>query len=421
MEATLQAPPVQAVAADPLRALATRDDWDLIALLDGDPLTLRRNRTRTLEFLRGCKAHMHPGGVLVMRVGVADTYLGGVGGRLLSVLASTVNEVFEQLSVVAGEDTLLVAGGPEAEITVEPEELALRLAATAVDPAEISPEMLSLLVDRDRSSDLQSRLRLDSEVNTIRHPRAVLLAGGLHEARALPGLLPSVAALERTGAGPLAAALGVVMAFLFAAAALGRRAAGATAAVVGFCSMGWWLLLIAAWQSTRGSVYSEIGALTAVFMAGLAVGSLAATRIPHPQRLVPAVLIAGTVLSIVLAAGWALSAPIVMIPPLLAVGGLLTGAAFPGLTRLGPPNPRRAAGVAFSADQAGAAAAALLLGGNDHHVDWARSSRDCSHPARYRRAAPRLSSRRPDNGSHRLDGLQPLGQAAGCGDERAAG
>ncbi len=362
MEAALQDPPVQAVAADPMRVLATRDDWDLIVLLDGDPLTLRRNRTRTLEFLRGCRAHMHPNGVLVMRVGVSDTYLGGAGGKLLSVLASTVHEVFEQLSAVAGETTLLVAGGPESEITLEPDELVRRLAATASDPAEMPPEMLSLLVDRSRSSDLQSRLRLDSELNTIRHPRAVLLAGGLHEARALPGLLPSIAALEGMHARPLAAAFGLVVALLFAVAGLRRRAAGATAAVVGFCSMGWWLLLIAAWQSTRGSVYSEIGALTAVFMAGLAVGSLAVTRISSPERLVPAVLVAGSVLSGVLAAGCALSAPLLTIPPLLAAGGLLTGAAFPGLTRLGPQDQRRAAGVAFSADQAGASAAALVIG-----------------------------------------------------------
>ncbi len=362
MEAALHDPPVQAVAADPLRALAARDDWDLVVLLDGDPLTLRHNRTRTLEFLRSCSAHMRPDGVLVMRVGVSDTYLGGVGGRLLSVLASTVHEVFEQLSVIAGEDTLLVAGGPQAEVTLEPEDLVRRLAATATDPAEFPPEMIPLLVDRDRSKDLLSRLLLDSEVNTIRHPRAVLLAGGLHETRALPGLLPSVATLEGMDARPLAAALGVVIAILFAAAAAGRRAAGVTAAVVGFCSMGWWLLLIAAWQSTRGSVYSEIGALTAVFMAGLAFGSLAATRISSPERLVPAVLVAGSVLSGVLAAGCALFAPLMTIPPLLAVGGLLTGAVFPGLTRLGSQDLRRAAGVAFSADQAGAAAAALVVG-----------------------------------------------------------
>ncbi len=362
MDSALHVPTVQAAAADPLAALEEGGPWDLIILLDPDPTTLRHNRTRTLEFLQRCRVRMRPDGMLVMRVGVSDTYLGGVGGRLLSVLASTVHQVFEQVVVIAGEDTLLVAGGPLAEITLEHETLVRRLAATASDPADLPPEMISLLVDRDRSSELGSRLLLDSEPNTIRHPRAVLLAGGLHEARALPGLLPSAAALEGMDARPLTAGLLIVIAILWVAAGGGRRAAGATAAIVGFCSMGWWLLLIAAWQSTRGSVYSEIGFLTAVFMAGLAVGSLAATRIATPERWVPAVLVAGSALSGALATGCALSSPVVMIPPLLAIGGLLTGAVFPGLTRMGSPDPRRAAGVAFSADQAGAAAAALAVG-----------------------------------------------------------
>jgi spermidine synthase len=362
MESALQRPAVQAAATDPLAALEEGGPWDLVILLDPDPTTLRHNRTRTLEFLQRCRERMHPDGVLVMKVGVSGTYLGGVGGRLLSVLASTVHQVFEQLFVIAGEDTLLVAGGPLAEITLDNETLVRRQAASASDPADLPPEMVSLLVDRDRSSDLQSQVRLDSARNTIRRPRAVLLAGGLHEARALPGLLPAAAELEETDAWPLAAGLGIIVAMLAAAAVLGRRATGATAAIVGFCSMGWWLLMIAAWQSTRGSVYSEIGALTAVFMAGLAAGSLAATRISNPDRWVPPVLVAGSALSGAIAAGCALSSPLVAIPSLLAVGGLLTGAAFPGLTRLGSPDPRRAAGVAFSADQVGAAAAALAVG-----------------------------------------------------------
>jgi spermidine synthase len=362
IDGALRRPAVRAAAADPLVALGEGDLWDLVVLLDPDPTTLRHNRTRTLEFLQRCRLRMRPDGVLVMRVGVADTYLGGVGGRLLSVLASTVHEVFEQVVAIAGEDTLLVAGGPQAEITIEHEKLVARLQAAASGPGDLAPEMIPLLVDRDRSSALASRLRLDSPLNTVRHPRAVLLAGGLHEARALPGLLPSAAAVEKADARPLAAALAITVAILLVAAALRRPARGATASIVGFCSMGWWLLLIAAWQSTRGSVYSEIGALTAVFMAGLAIGSLAATRLASPERIVPAVLVAGSVLSGALAAGCALSAPVVLVPPLLATAGALTGAVFPGLTRLGARDTRRAAGAAFSADQAGAAAAALVVG-----------------------------------------------------------
>ncbi len=362
MKAALDRPQILAVADDPLRVLQQANDWDLIILMDGDPVTLRNNRTRTLEFLRACRAHMHSEAVLVLRVGVSDTYIGGGGGRLLSVLVATVREVFEQLVILPGEETLLVAGGPHAEITLNHDILIRRLEASDLDASDLMAEMVPLLVDHDRSSDLISKLPLDSSPNTIQHPRAVLFAGGLHEGRALQGLLPLIGALEKTGRWPLGLALGAVVLALLGAAVLGRAPTGVTAAAIGFSSMGWWLLLIATWQSTRGSVYSEIGALTAAFMAGLAGGSLAAGRWRQPERRLPAVLVAGSVLSILLAVGLALAVPTVGIPLLLAAGGLITGAAFPGLSRLGARDTRSGAGVAFAADEAGAAAAAFVLG-----------------------------------------------------------
>jgi hypothetical protein len=142
-----------------------------------------------------------------------------------------------------------------------------------------------------------------------------------------------------------------------------RPPASATSAVVGLTSMGWWLLLIASWQSTVGSVYAEIGALTAAFMAGLAAGSRVATRWSRPARNLPAVLAGGMLLSALIAAGIQLEFTAILVPCMLVAGGLLTGAAFPGISELaGSGRVRRGAGVAFAADEAGAAGAALLIG-----------------------------------------------------------
>jgi hypothetical protein len=126
--------------------------------------------------------------------------------------------------------------------------------------------------------------------------------------------------------------------------------------------MGWWLLLIATWQATRGSVYSEIGVLTAIFMAGLACGAGLACRWAQPARRLPLVLAAGAALSLLIAGGVAIRFPLVAVPVLLIAGGALTGAAFPGLTALSGRSSRRGAGIAFAADEAGAAAGALVVG-----------------------------------------------------------
>ncbi len=362
MEAALKRPHVRAVASDPLRALTTRSDWDLVILLDGNPLTLRHNRTRTLEFLRRCRAHMRPDGVLVLRVAVPDTYIGGAGGRLLSVIASTVQRVFKQLVLIPGSDTLIVAGGPEADLDLDPEILAGRYERRRVAGPGLQPGMIPLLLDPERSRTLTAELPLDSLPNTIERPRAVLLANRLHEARVLPGLLTAARAIEESSDWSAAAVFGGIALLVFAGATLRRIAPTVAAATVGFCSMGWWLVLIAVWQSTRGSVYSEIGALTGIFMAGVAVGSLVASRWQRPEKGLPFILLGGSAVSAAIAAGAAVAVPMVAVPGLLVAGGALTGAAFPGLARLGGRHTRRDAGAAFAADEAGAAAAAVTIG-----------------------------------------------------------
>jgi hypothetical protein len=53
---------VRIATGDPLRVVRRGGSWDLIVLADADPTTLRRGRTRTVEFLRACADSLAPGG-----------------------------------------------------------------------------------------------------------------------------------------------------------------------------------------------------------------------------------------------------------------------------------------------------------------------------------------------------------------------
>ena len=362
MASALSASHVRPETSDPLRAVSGPGQWDLVILRDGDPTTLRRNRTRTLEFLRRCRTHMKPDGILVMRVAVSDTYLGGGAGRLVATLAATLREVFPQLAALPGEEILLIAGGPEARLDLDADLLDERLRIRGLGDSELIPEMIPLFLDPERAATLSAWLEGSARVNTISHPRAVMLAGGLHEARSTPAVLRLILELEHRGAWPLAAALGVAVVFLLAMAFSSRPPVFTTAAAVGFGSMGWWLLLIATWQATRGSVYSEIGVLTAIFMAGLAGGAGAASKWPDASLRLPLILASGGILSLLISGGPAIRYPLVGVPLLLGIGGALTGAAFPALTAFGGGDVRRGAGVTFAADEVGAAAGALIVG-----------------------------------------------------------
>jgi spermidine synthase len=364
LAAALADPRVRVLATDPVRALGRSGRWDLIVLRDGNPITVRHNRTRTVEFFERCRARLADDGALVVRLEAPDTYLGGSAGRLVEVMASSLREVFPEVLAVPGESILLVAGGDAMAASVDPAELERRWRERGIEDELFAPEMLELLLDPRRAAELARVVdTAAAPLNTMEHPRAVLLAAGLHEARGRPSLLGMSRELEGRPATPLGVALAAAMAAVLVLSASRRQSATATAAVIGACSMGWWLLLIAAWQSTLGSVYAEIGALNAAFMAGLAAGSLAAARRPRPASRLPLMLLAGCLLSALLAFGAAFHLPALTVPVLLAAGGTLTGAAFAGVAELaGRGDTRRGAGVAFAADEAGAAIAALVVG-----------------------------------------------------------
>jgi predicted membrane-bound spermidine synthase len=365
LSAALADPRVALAGSDPLRAVRSGGPWEEIVLLDGDPTTLRHDRTRTVEFFRACAAALTTDGVLVVRVGVGDTYLGGAGGRLLAILAASLEEAFPHVLAVPGEEVLLVAGRSRADLSIDPVVLEQRWRQRGVADREFTPELIILLVDPQRAGTLAAFLASQrAPLNQARHPRAVLLAAALHEARGSPPLLAAARALESSSTVPLVVCLALAVAVLLLRGARGGTLGVETAAVVGFASMGWWLVLLASWQATMGSVYAEVGALSAAFMAGLVGGAVLARRrrLMEPASLV-CVLAAGVGLSLVIAAGLPLAWPRLAIVPLLVLAGGLTGAAFPAVAELsGGGETRAGAGRGFAADEVGAGIAALAVG-----------------------------------------------------------
>lgn len=351
---------------DPLRVLRRIQDIDLVILANGDPTTLRANRTRTVEFLRSARRAMNRSGILIMRVGVGDTYLGGAAGDLVAILASTLREVFPRVTALPGESVLLVAGASEAPLELSLDELLARRLDRPEIGDQMHPALLPVLLDEGRRAELTDFVvAARRPPNTVQHPRAVPVATILHEARSRHAFTTTHPELARRLPGVLGAATVLASIGLIGVALVGTVSLRATAAaaVVGFTSMGWWLLLLATWQATRGSVYAEVGALTGIFMAGVAVGGWWSHRSAHQIQSLPWLLAAGACLSMIVATGAATRVPWLLVPCLLAAGGALAGAAFPGLGELaGHGVSRQGAGRAFAADEVGAAAAALVIG-----------------------------------------------------------
>ncbi len=364
MAQALADPRVHRLARDPLRALERGGPWDLVLLLDPDPSTLRRNRTRTREFFSRLHGRLARGGRVVVATGLGDTYLGGAAGELLAIEAATLGSVFAHVAAVPGERVLLVAGDGPLEDVRSPRILADRWTATGLRDPVFGPEILPVLLDPLRAAGLRRfQEHARGAVNRAAEPAAVLPAMALAEGRASGRLVRSLLALRRLSRGLILAAAGL-LALMVAGTGLARpRLRGETAAfVIGFASMGIFVILLAAWQSSRGSVYTEIGALTGGFMIGAAAASQAQALSSLSQGLLSPLLAAFSLLALLLAAGLPFHSPLT-VPFLLLAGGALTGAAFPGAAALaGSGRPTAAAARGFSSDEAGAAAGALLTG-----------------------------------------------------------
>jgi spermidine synthase len=359
----LSDPRVRVHRIDPVRALASGGPWEVVALFDGDPVSLRRNRTRTVEFFRTCRTRLAEDGIVIVRAGVADTYLGGAGGRLLGTLFASLRAVFPQVRALPGEEVLLVAGGERATIVLDGAVLAERLVARGIDDPACPPALVAALLDVARREPLEAALAaMPAETNRAGRPGAVTLAAALHEGRTAPGLLRTLLALGSAPHWVLVVAAGLAAAGLVATGARRAGPGGEVGVTVGFVSMGLWLLLLWAWQATRGSTYAAVGALSGLFMAGVAAGSAAASRWWRDAGLI--VALAGLSLtSLLVATSLPTALPGIVVPAALVLGGGLTGVAFPGLARLlGGGDSRSGAGRGFAFDEAGAAASALAVG-----------------------------------------------------------
>jgi spermidine synthase len=143
----------------------------------------------------------------------------------------------------------------------------------------------------------------------------------------------------------------------------GRPAPGFAACATGAAGMALQLVLLLAFQTLRGHLYHALGGLLAGFMAGMAVGALAAGRFLNQPRvlaracagaaavaaLVPVVIELARVLP-----GWTT----IIITAVMGLVGASTGAVYPVAVHVAA-NPQAAARI-YAWDLAGASAAAAL-------------------------------------------------------------
>ncbi|MBP7146547.1 MAG: hypothetical protein KBD01_03310 [Acidobacteria bacterium] len=382
--AALADPRVRIVFADPRRHLATsRASYDLLLVLQPDPVTLLLARTATAEFFQLAASRLDRQGVLVMRFGAAATVQSGATALLGGSLYRSLREAFPVVRAAPGPDGLFVAGFDTSAATLDPAVLAGRFRARGLASEVFAPELFPLLLPPERVAALDAELRRAArEVEPARDERPVsfLHALTVRQQVARSAVAPLIGCARRHPVLVAAALLaGAALPLLVSgwrrrrdAAAAERSAALGATLVTGACGMAWSLLVLFGFQTRAGALYGELGALTATFMLGLAGGGAwswrrcrgagglarAAALATLAAGLLAALLPA--VLALPFAAPGLVAAAIGL---LLLVAGFATGAIFPAAASVvsTTAGAGHAAARIEAADHAGAMIAALFV------------------------------------------------------------
>jgi spermidine synthase len=327
--------------------------YDAILVNVPSPTTSQLNRYYTREFFAEAKRALAPGGVLAVSLGRYENYVPEELARLFSVLHSTLKTSFARVLLIPGGRTYFLAS--DGEITLE---MAERLEERHVETLAFNKYYLREALRPGRMENLASALDPRAPVNSDFNPvlyyfhllywglqfgtRFGLLAGGL--------CLLTVVFLWRIRAVPFA---------IFSA---------------GFTASGLEVVLFLGFQVLHGSLYYQLGLLTAAFMVGLALGSwLMVRRAARGGRrglawvmdalalfalLVPAALLGLSRAE----APWATAlSAYVAFPLLLLVLAALVGLAFPLAARTDFEGLAATAARLYWADFGGACLGALLV------------------------------------------------------------
>jgi len=278
--AALANPRTRVLARDGRAFLAGADGrYDAILLGLPEPSTAQINRYYTREFFQLVRARLSPGGVFSFVVPSSENYISDRLARLLGSLAATLRGVFPQVAAVPGGSCVFLAS--DAPLSLDPARLSASIARLGLDVRFVGPGLLPARLDPARVEYLARKISApDARINRDLVPvsyyfHSVLWAGQFRgvEARVLRWLgdVPAWPVLD----APLAVfALGLVALAVF------RRRSRARflipLGVMGFTSIAVELSLFIAFQARFGFVYGRIPLLLAVFMTGLALGSLAA-------------------------------------------------------------------------------------------------------------------------------------------------
>ncbi|MBF0474205.1 MAG: hypothetical protein HQK59_00020 [Deltaproteobacteria bacterium] len=370
---------------DDVRRFAQRSQerFDLIILNLPNPATAMVNRLFTREFYQSVRLLLRDRGVVVTGLTASEAYIGPTMSALIGSVYHTLQSVFPNVVVTAGQDIKFFAAAGPATITTDVDLLAQRYQAQGRSSAHFSPQSFRMFFPPTEHAYLMAQLQQAARlpVNTDERPLSYLYSLMLWQQ--MEGRAWMKIGLEKLIQGWWPAILGaVVLGYLVlcrsgSTTVLGGVVIGGT----GFLAMTVQILLLYIFQNAYGVLFQDVGLITALFMFGLAAGGYTVSkwRIWSSSPVKRLVVVELCFALVILATGWLGRGELsqALLWGLIPLVGMLAGYQFPVLFALiltggqgntaaqdqAMVNPAgRAAAVLETADHLGGALGAVLAG-----------------------------------------------------------
>lgn len=250
--------------------------YDLVIYNLPDPSTANINRFYTEQFFREVKALLREEGIVVLSLQRASGYVGRRVQMLNGSIYGALGRVFAFTGVSSEEYGILY--GSDSRVVADPGTLEARFASRRLTTDSFRSYVLHDAFDPVRSAVVEKRLEGIASSNTDVRPVAYLYS------------LLVWAEIQGSDFLETVLARGDVLVFsvaflcVLASVLLWGKAKVAyfSFATVGFASMAFAMVLILSYQAQFGYVYEMIGLLSALFMAGIALGAVAFRRVGTP-------------------------------------------------------------------------------------------------------------------------------------------
>jgi spermidine synthase len=263
----------------------TRNKYDLILVGILEPSNLQTNRFFTQEFFSLAKKRLNKGGILVLGLPGSLTYLNEELKNLNSCIFHTLKSVFSYIRVIPGDGANLFLSSDSQEIsTIGRTQIIERLNQRNIKADVVVPWHIENKLHHGWQDWFSRFLQGGSQkINSDLNPVGLFYSISHWNALFAPSLRWLFRQFERINLGTIVLLFVFFLLFYFSFRSKNIRffRTGIPFAIIttGFAGMSFDLILIFAFQSIYGYVFSWIGLLVASFMAGAACGGMLATMV----------------------------------------------------------------------------------------------------------------------------------------------